>query len=334
MSRMNTADVVNAATLEKVVLTQRIAGFLKNNGDDQERAAIENVARMLAQDVALQVREALAFELRTCATLPYDLAAKIATDIQSVSSPFLASTEAFTDEQLAGLIPHLEEHAQITLSRRSDLGPSACQAIVTVGSEQAVSFVVRNAEIVMREEACDTVINRYRDNESIIQSLSRRADLPLAIVEQLVLIVSAEYQDLLVEKYGVSDDAASSVMQATLGETVWRQIESASPTQIHAYVIDLKKTDRLTHELALEIVGRGCLPFLESILALEAGLTLGAVRESLYGGDVKAFVALMQAADISKAEAQKYRQYVLLHGGNSDWPLHPTVQPNVRTTAH
>lgn len=305
---LNTVDIVNAATLEKVVLAKRISAFLRDEHSEEERATVENVARMLAQDIALQVRETLAFELRTCHALPYDLAAKLASDVESVACPFLASTLAFTDMQLAGLVPHLEEYAHITLARRPDLGPQTCQAIVTVGSDKTATYVVRNDHITISDQSCEILVKKHAENRDVMDHLSRRTDLPLSVVEMIMHKVSAECRAALVEHYGVDKAAAEEITGNSMFEAMWRQLEKASPTQVHAYVIDLKRSGRLTHDLAKDITQRGCLAFLESMLALETGLTLGAVREILYASETKAFVSLMQKAKINKTDAQDYHR--------------------------
>ena len=304
-------DIVNAATLEKVVLTQRVAHFLKDRGSDEQRDAIENVARMLAQDISVQVREALAFELRTCKLLPHDIAAKIASDVESVASPCLADTEAFSDLQLAGLIPHLQEHAHVTIARRPDVGPQTCLAIVTIGTDNSVSFMVQNDHVTLNENTCATVVNRFGMSKGMMDLLSHRLDLPLSIAEEIISKVSRDCRKILAEHYGVEAPMVDDIAHNAKNEAVWRQIEKASPAQIHGYVIDLRKEGRLTADMILEFAGAGSLSFLESALALEAGLTLGAVREALYGGDMSAFVRLMQAAGVSKAVAHEYRQIVL-----------------------
>eukprot|EP01005_Ploeotia_sp_CARIB1_P001389 NODE_323_length_950_cov_385.222357_g316_i0.p1 GENE.NODE_323_length_950_cov_385.222357_g316_i0~~NODE_323_length_950_cov_385.222357_g316_i0.p1 ORF type:complete len:286 (-),score=32.29 NODE_323_length_950_cov_385.222357_g316_i0:10-867(-) len=279
-------DIVNAATLEKVVLSQRIAAFLNDpDKPEEQRTTVENVARMLAQDIAQQVREALAFELRNCRYIPHDLAAKIAADVESVSSPFLATTEAFTDVQFAGLIPHLEEHAHITIARRPDVGPQTSMAIVSVGSEKSVSFLVRNDHIDLPEEVCGKVVKRFGEQQPMMDMLSKRVDLPLVIVEDIVERVSNECRTVLVEHYELSEPLAEELMLASKFEAIWHQLEKASPSQVHAYVIDLRKSGRLTTDMILEFASRGKLTFMESAIALDCGLTLGAVREALYGGE-------------------------------------------------
>ncbi len=311
---IDAVDIVNAATLEKVVLSQRVGSFLKDDHTEEERTAIENVARLLAQDVAVQVREALAFELRTCKKLPHDIAAKLASDIESVSTPFLATTEVFSDTQLSGLVPHLEEYAHVTLARRHDIGPNTCHAIVTVGGEKSVSFIIRNDQVTLYENSCDTIVRRFSDNQLLMDQLSCRVDLPIAVVEKLTSIVSEEYYRLLVKTYDLAQEVAGELSEESQAAVIARQIENASPTQIHAYVIDLRKSGRLSHTLVLDMAKKGCLSFLESMLALEAGLTLGAVREALYSEDMGDYVRIMQEAGVSQFDAQEYRKIVLLKG--------------------
>eukprot|EP00657_Telonema_sp_P-1_P011923 TRINITY_DN774_c0_g1_i2.p1 TRINITY_DN774_c0_g1~~TRINITY_DN774_c0_g1_i2.p1 ORF type:complete len:156 (+),score=69.20 TRINITY_DN774_c0_g1_i2:123-590(+) len=102
---------------EKVVLAQRVSRFLSSGGrETEELEAATNIARALAQDMSVQVRETLAFELRLCRDIPQDLAARIASDVESVSGAFVETTFALSDSQWAGLIPHLEEHAHIPVS--------------------------------------------------------------------------------------------------------------------------------------------------------------------------------------------------------------------------
>jgi len=311
---LNAIDIVNAATLEKIVLTGRIAEFLGGNHSDDERAVVENIARLLSQDLILQVREALAFELRSCNILPHDLAAKIASDVESVASPFLSSTPVFSDMQLAGLIPHLADHAHVTLAKRSDIGPQTCMAIVTVGSDKSISFIIRNDHIKLQEDALSTVTRRFSMNRNVMDLLASRADLPLAIVEEIIEKVSDNCRLSLVKAYNVDPVIAAELTHKAQNEATWRQIEKASPQQVHAYVMELRKTSRVTTDLILDIVGRGCLSFLESFAALEAGLTLVAVREAFYNDDLSAFVAVMQQAKISKAAAHEYCQLIAKFG--------------------
>jgi len=311
---MSSISLMDAAKLEKILLTKRIGQFLGGDqAQDEERAAVENVARALAQDLCLQVREALAFELRTCPYLPHDLAARIASDVESVAGPFLAATPAFSDEQLSGLIPHLAAHAHITLAKRPDLGDKAIYSLVTIAGEEAVTYLVRNEKLDLPEAAFGKIVSRFRGSRSLMERLCVRADLPLAVVEDLVALVSDKYHKLLMDTYGLDGALADRLVNHSRYDVIWRQIHYASQHQVHAFVIDLKSRGRLSEDLVIDMADRGSIAFLESAVALEAGVTLATARETLSFGDMRAFVRLMQQAGFSKNGAGRCRRIITAH---------------------
>lgn len=310
MSSELSFGAVNAAILEKIALSQRVAVYLNDEPTPDKRLAIENVARLLAQDISQQVREALAFELRNCKCLPHDLAARIASDVESVASSFLAATEAFTDQQLAGLIPHLEEHAHITLARRKGLGQQSCMAIVSVGDESPVRCLLENNTVKLQAEACGKIINRFATNQSLMDLLAQRIELPINLVEDIIDKVSGRYRVMLTDRYNIDVPMAEEIALKTKYAAIWRQVEKANPAQIHAYVFDLRNEKRLTEDMTLEFVARGCFNFLTSVIALDAELTLSEVRQGLFGGDMHEYVAVMQKAGVSKATAHEYLRII------------------------
>jgi len=302
----NAVTLVDAVQLEKIVLAKRVGQFLVKTQAEEERATVENVARVLAQDVSPQVREVLAFELRKCKVLAHDLADKIARDVEMVSGPFLGETNVFTDKEWMRLIPALEEHALITLARRSDLSETVSTAVATYGKERSVTTLVRNDRSELPEKASGKVVDRFSENVRMMDHLSARHDLPLSVVERIVNKVSTHCRDMLVSQYAIDSEVAGQIAEDNKIEALWEQLKTASPSQIHAFVTDLRNDRRLTHLLVVEIADRGCAPFMESSLALEAGLPVGRIREILTLEDPAAFVRLMQMANVSKTMAPRF----------------------------
>jgi len=302
----NAVTLVDAVQLEKIVLAKRVGQFLVKEQAEEERATVENVARVLAQDVSPQVREVLAFELRKCKVLAHDLADKIARDVEMVSGPFLGETNVFTDKEWMRLIPALEEHALITLARRSDLPETVSTAVATYGKERSVTTLVRNDRTELPEKATDKVVDRFSENVRMMDHLSARHDLPLSVVERIVNKVSTHCRDMLVSQYAIDSDVAGQIAEDNKIDALWEQLKNASPPQIHAFVTDLRNDRRLTHLLVVEIADRGSSAFMESALALEAGLPVGRIREILTLEDPAAFVRLMQMANVSKTMAPRF----------------------------
>ncbi|WP_417458958.1 DUF2336 domain-containing protein [Kordiimonas sp.] len=308
---MSTTDItmlIDTVKLEKMALAKRVGQFLVAEQVQEERATVENVARVLAQDVSAQVREVLAYELRKCKVLATDLAEKIAHDVESVSGAFLGETMVFTDKEWLKLIPGLKEPSLVVVARRKDLSDSVQAKLATVGQEPTVTSLVRNDNLTLAEVACDKVVDRFGDNRRMMDHLGARADLPLKVVERIINNVSDHCREMLIEHYAVDQGIASKMAEDSKIEVLWTQLKNASPTQIHAFVTDLRNDRRLNYLLVIEITGRGCPSFMESSLALEAGLPLGRIREILSLEDPAAFVRLMQMANVSKSMAPRFLQ--------------------------
>jgi len=298
--------LIDSVKLEKMMLAKRVAKFLTGQQSSEDRVAVEDVARLLARDLSIQVREVLAFELRHCDILPTDLAEKIARDVEDVASPFLSSTHAFNDDTLAELIPTLAEHARVTVARRNDLGDKSVKALAEHAEAPGVTTLVRNDSVGLSEAACDAVVGRFGDDRRLMDQLSARADLPLAIVEQIIDKVSDHCRDTLMQHYAVEGTLAEKLAGGSRIEALWQQISHAAPQQVHALVNDMRKQKRLTHLLIAEMADRGSTAFLESAFALEAGMPIIQVREILSLKKAQDFVDLMKRIDVSKAMAPRF----------------------------
>jgi uncharacterized protein (DUF2336 family) len=300
------AKLVDISSLEKIVLAKKVGTFLVAAQADIERREVENVARVLAQDVSCQVREVLAFELRRCRHLPQDISKKIVKDIESVSGPFIEGTLAFSDEELLEMIPDIDDNVRVWMARRGDLTPEIANEIARVGAQPSVMSLVRNDRISLEEMACGIVITRFGDDTLMMDQIGVRRDLPSAIVEQLIDKVSEHCRTVMVETYQVGDAAAQTVSDNTKYEMLWRQVDKMSDSQIHTFVAELRENRRLNHQTTVEIASRGSRPFMESALALEAGLPKGRVKEILTMADPAAFVRLMKMANVPQQIAALY----------------------------
>jgi uncharacterized protein (DUF2336 family) len=299
-------NLAKADPVAKVVLAKRASRFLNSSDRPEgELVTVENIARALAQDICLQVREVLAFELRFCTQLPYDLAARIATDVESVSGPFVEVTPAFTDDQWGELVPDIEGQALTRLAKRSDLGEYTAFAIASTGPKEAAAVLMKNVDIRISERVADKTVDRFEAERDIIDALGRRDDLPLSVVDRIVTMVSGECRKILMLKYALSDDDASFVMNNTQNEVLWKKIAQAGAAQVHGYVIDLKRENRLDEGLVLEMAERGSFQFLGSALALQAGVTLAEVKSVLQSEDLRRLLILVRKAKFSKEAAQR-----------------------------
>lgn len=299
-------SLVDTTRIEKIVLAKRVGQFLAADQADIERRTVENVARVLAQDVSAHVREVLAYELRRCRQLPRDLLNKIVKDVEAVSGPFLEETCVLSDGELAALIPDLEEGVRAWLARRGDLHADVSAVLAQVGQEPSVATLVRNDRVTLGPRACEHVVSRFGTNRLMMDQMSVRSDLPLSIVSLIIDKVSKHCRRTLMQHYDVHAETASYLIDASMYEVLWQEIEHAKPADIHVLVADLRMQRRFSYQMVVEMATRGSLHFMESALALEAGLPKAAVQDILTLADRPAFVRLMRMANVPQKLAPKF----------------------------
>ncbi len=297
---------VNPTRLKKMALARQVGSFLRADHKDADREAIENVAMVLAEDISDDVRSTLAFELRLCKALPWELADRIARDIEQVSVPFLMETQAMSGEHLAQIIPDLQEYARVAIARRRELAGEAQTALAQHGGDESITYLMQNTVQEISSEGLTALVSRFGGDTNMMDLMSARTDLPLAIVETIIDKVSDQCRQTLVKTYKVNTKTADALTASTKMETLVKRLSKASDAQVHAYIRDLRSARRFSHKFALELAERGVVQAMESALALEAGRTIAEVRQLLKLDDKKAFVDLLKKAGVTKDQAPRY----------------------------
>lgn len=303
---IDNTNLVDPVQLEKIVLAKKVGQYLSDNKQGSDRKVVENIARMLAQDISDEVREVLSFELRACSEIPEDIVQQIIHDIDGVAAPFLATTQLFDDPAFAALIPALSEHLKGVIARRSDIGEHTINRLASTGERESVSFLVRNDSIILSETALQNVVSRFHPETLVMDQLSLRSGLPGSIVNRLLDLVSKHCKVALVERYQVSEAASKKVIDKSKNAVLFARISEMSLSQIHAFITEEKSNDRLSHKLILDMAERGSKPFLESAIAILSGVNKAAVREAFYLQDPQAFVSLIKQTGAKRDEFERY----------------------------
>lgn len=266
------------AQIEKVVMARRVGQFLADRKSEGERGVVENVARSLAADLSQEVRQTLAFELRRAPELPFDIAERIARDVEEVSSPFLAGTEAFTPDELALLARTLDEHARVTLARRSTVDGVVAVAIAEIGGERSVTFLIRNPGAAMVPDACHGVVRRFGGNSAMMEYLAARADLPLDIVHRLIDRISTGLRADLIARHGLDPEFGAMLSGAAQASNLLRWIKTASRGRLSDYVRATEERGALTERLLFDMTWRGGIRLFESVMAYRTGVDVDKVE--------------------------------------------------------
>lgn len=245
-----------AAQFRNVVLTPR------------ERALAEEILGYLVHDVAVSVRQALAHCLRDLRDAPHDIIMSLARDIDEVSLPVLESSAVLTDEDLIELVLHGNPVKQCAIARRAEVGPAVSETIAWAGDRRAVLVLVANEGAIIAPDVLQQLADRYAGDEEVLDPMACRKDVPPALVERLVTMVSDGLRNYLIEQHGIDVVTASLLQDLAWERTVVELVMTASPDELPGIVEQIFERKRLGASLLLRVLSAGEVRFVELGFAL------------------------------------------------------------------
>lgn len=285
----------------RVEIARKVGKILaKHNGSADKNDAIE-LAQLLAEDVAVSVREALSRELRTCSFLPKELVSKLAQDIDQVSMPFLMASQAMDDDLLEDIVRSCGEGAQEAIAQRDGLSEAVSYAISDVGCQSAVESLVGNDTVELSERSCNRVVDRFPEERSLMEKLAQRADLPASVVERIIFKISKRYGEYLSEKFGLATDYASYLVSMANRQVFSRTLEMAPLSEIENYLKQLNHMGGLTSDVLLSYLQNANVKLFTMAIAILLDRPYDAVEARLSKGDKKIMARLLEAAGFSKS---------------------------------
>lgn len=235
---------------------------------DSERQIAEDIFRTLVNDAEQIVRETLSTHLKSCPEVPHDVALTLARDVEAVSLPILRSSEVLTDEDLVEIVQGQSQAKQVAIAQRPSVSPKVADAVIDTGNETAVARLVSNEGAQLDEGAFDRVISDYQSSDAVSDSLSRRSNMPAAVQEQLVTMLTEKMKTALSAQSDLPADQLSNVLlQARERATLSLLGKGSSDEELEQLVEQMYVNGRLTASVVLRAIAMGDLAFFEVALA-------------------------------------------------------------------
>jgi len=258
---------------ERAAAAHKLCRRVDAGVEDWEKEAAAAILRLMAADAAELVRRALAVTLKSSPALPRDVALKLAGDVDSVALPVLNFSPVFTDEDLAEIVRVSEVSKQLAVARRPHVPEAVAIALVEHGSEEAVKAACANDNAHFTEASLRAAVERFSGSDAVKAAIAYRKVLPLSISERLVLLVSDQVRQHLIDHHAISAEVALQVaMGAHERATVDLIDQAGRAADLRAFVAHLNRQERLTPSLMLRAVAHGAVEFFEWGLAELAGV--------------------------------------------------------------
>jgi uncharacterized protein (DUF2336 family) len=245
----------------------------RDNLSRQELAQAHEILRLMAKDATELVRRALAITLKASPVLPRDVALKLARDVESIATPVLNFSPAFSDDDLIDIARTGGAARQEAIAKRHNLPAAVASALADVGCEEAVRLVCANDNADLGENALQTAISRYETSQPVLTAIAYRKVLPMSVTERLVNLVSDQVRRHLIENHSVSPAVAQQIAAATGERAVLDLVDQAGRAgDMGAFVAHLNRNGRLTASLLLRALAQGQMALFEWGISELAGV--------------------------------------------------------------
>lgn len=240
----------------------------------EERAHAESIIGIMAQDAAVLVRRALSVALKNSPRLPRDIANKLARDIESIALPVILNSPVLTDGDLVEIVRACPPTKQVAVASRESLSVTVTGAIASYAVSEAVERALANDNAAFDESGLDTALNRFDGLSAITSAMVHRNELPVAITEKLVSIVSGELFDHLVNNHELPPQIAIDLAMGARERATLDIVEQAGKQRdLARFVQQLNLNGRLTPSLLMRGLCLGHMDFVEHAMAELGGIS-------------------------------------------------------------
>lgn len=265
-----------------------------------ERALAEQIFRVMVQDAEIKVRESLSSHLKSSATLPHDIALKMAADVEQVSLPFLEFSKVLSDADLVEIVRSSSAEKQTAVAKRAEVSGELANALIDHGKTSGVvAALAANKGAVLGDAEVSKILDKHGSDVLVTNSLVTRPNLPLALSERIVMIVSQSLRDYLVEHHDMSDEmAADLVLSARERATIMLLPAGAKNADVIEFAQQLHGAGRLSPTLILRSLCSGDLAFFEAAMSVLSGVPIINARLLIHDQGVLGMQSIYQYAHL------------------------------------
>ena len=267
----------------RATAAQKICLRIRRGLEPEERDFAYKILHHIMQDAASMVRRALAVTLRNSPELPRAIARKIIADVDNIAVPVLEESPVLTDDDLFDVLGSRAAAKIRAISKRRTVTGSVADEVVRLGDNIAIAHLAANDGAELSDVTAQKILTLYHSDDLIKNAFINRQDLPPAIVEKLLTLVSEETAWQINKRHAVPVDIAIDLATRARERASMELLDQVWVSRdLMGLVRRIHEQDRLTPSLIIRAAGCGLMAFVEHALAVRADLPFGKVRLMLH----------------------------------------------------
>ena len=306
MSDENTLSSADVAKLlqdpnsdNRAVAAEKVATAFSGPAlSDSERAIAEDIFRVMLTDAAVRVREALSDSLKDNPMVPHDVAATLAKDVASVAMPVIEFSTVLNDEDLVEIVKTRGSDVQKAVARRDAVSARVSDALVDSDDEAVVAALVGNSGATLNEGTYERVLDNFAEVDAVKNPMALRSDLPVAVSERLVTMVSEQLRDHIMTHHEISPATAADLLLESREKATVSLVEGGDQQTVQELVDQLEANGRLTPTLMLRALCMGDTSFFETALAKRAKIPVANAYKLVHDGGNRGLNRLFEVTEM------------------------------------
>ncbi len=285
----NPSPEARTETADKVSKQFASEGFSKS-----ERAIAEEIFKLMAKDIEVQVRLTLSQNLHKSAHLSREVAMTLAKDIDEVALPILEFSEVLTDDDLVEIVHEGSNTKQTAIAKRSTVTEKVSTVLIEQGQETTISTLLSNTGAQISEQSYTKALERFPDSPMVNEPMALRSQLPISIAESLVVKVSLQLQNHILSNYDLNPDIVANIILQTREKTTISLSSTASEKDTDELISQLIQNNRLTPSILIRSLCMGECKFFEHSISALTKLPLYNVQVLIYDSGELGFKSLYE----------------------------------------
>lgn len=169
----------------------------------------------------------------------------------SVAGPVLESSTALTDDDLIQIVTTRTQEHILAISKRRGVSEVVSDAIVDHGTEAVIASLLENHTAKIGRESMEKVADKAQTSSILQQSFVGRDDVPLDLLNELVMIVEKDLRDEIVKRFeNVSEqelDAALARSRRLVRKNFGKQSREQKIAEAEIEQLQQKETLTVSH---------------------------------------------------------------------------------------
>ena len=293
----------------------RLAPGLAPGEQTALRETAIKVLESLAADQLPKVRAVIAEEIKSADTVPKDIVAKLARDVEEiVCGPILQYSPLLNDDDLREIIAAgVSSGALKAIACRGSVSENVSADIAVTLDIPAIAALLTNDNAQIREDTLDQIIEHAEGVEELHSPVALRPQLSIRAMKRIAGFVASALVHAMMDQAALPETQAEELLERVRARLSSERVGDSEEAKLAKTAMDYFERGMLTDKFVVEQIEANRRELLLQCLAVMADIPAKIVRQIIYSKSGRAVTALAWKAELDMRTAYELQtKYALV----------------------